>query len=94
MAQIVLLAVAVCGNTFVNYVRLSLSRAIQNWATALQMVAMLVILFFLSMIVAISLLNSLGIGLWLTVVVALGIIDLILSYRVDMDLALVEAKLL
>lgn len=94
LVQIVLLAVAVCGNTFVNYLRISMLMPVRHWASVLQLVLMVIILFGLSTITTISLLNSLHVGLWLTAVAGLGIINLFLSYRVEIDLALTEAGLL
>ncbi|HYH17217.1 MAG TPA: hypothetical protein VD995_01250 [Azospirillum sp.] len=94
LVQIVLLAVAVCGNTFVNYFRVSMVKPVKHWAIVVQTAVMVVILFGLSTVTTISLLNSPHVGLWLTAVAMLGIINLFLSYRVEIDLALTEADLL
>lgn len=93
IVQVTLLTVATCGNTVANYFRVGMGSAIRDGSVALRTLLMAVILFLLSYVIAMSLLNSLHVGYWLTAVASLGIINMFLSYRVEMDLALTEAGL-
>ena len=91
LTQIVLLSSAVSVGALTNYIRIGKKKALNQPYLGLKHVLIWIFVFILSLTNFVYLLIGLPANFWLGFMAFLGIITMLLAYRVDMDLALIEA---
>lgn len=91
--QITLFAVAMAGSTLVNFFTFVTKSHINSMIIIIEVLFIFLILAILSAVVAASLLNSSAAGWGLFLLALLGILNIILSYQVEMHIAGAEAGL-
>jgi hypothetical protein len=89
--QAILLCVAVGGSTIVDCIRVGRPKSDHRPSFVFQAILLIVLLIIISLIVALALLDKALPSAVYYLVACISLVDLILAYRVEMDLALIDA---
>jgi hypothetical protein len=89
--QAILLCVAMGGSTIVDCIRVGRPKSDHRPSFVFQAILLIVLLIIISLIVALALLDKALPNAVYYLVACISVADLILAYRVEMDLALIDA---